>query len=93
MLKFNVVKVAPHTFRCVLGEEYYFDFSITQFDLFGPSTFFDELKSCKRNTVYTLDGNTVIGDVASVRYMRQDGLVCILIRNGIRGEFYTKSIV
>jgi hypothetical protein len=45
MLDFNIVDIGEYNFRCVLGEDIYFDFTVEQFELFGYDHFFSQVKS------------------------------------------------
>ena len=92
MLPLSILRVTPFCYRCVLAEEFFFDFTISQLDMFGGNSFLKDLCKLHRLPVYTLDGKEIVGDVASIRHVKRDDTLCVLIRNGIRGEFYIKQI-
>jgi len=92
MLDFCIVDMGDFNFRCVLGETVYFDFSVTQMDLFGYEDFFSYMKEGIGNPLLDVETNKAIGDVASVRYLKNKEEVWVLVRNGIRGELYSKYL-
>ena len=92
MLSFNVVDLGNFWFRCVLGEEVFFDFTISQLDLFGYDHFYSYLQQSIGNKVYSVRDNKEIGDLAAVRYLKPEDCIWVLIRNGIRGEIYVKEL-
>lgn len=91
MHSFNILDLGDYKFRCVLGQQYYFDFTITQFEMFGYNSFFSDLKACEGHDIFCLDKN-VIGEVVSIRYNRYTSSAWILIRNGVRGALYMKVL-
>jgi hypothetical protein len=91
MLTFNIVEIGDYRYRCVLGERYYFDFTICQLDLFGYSCFFENLKNCEGNKIFNFK-NGVIGDIVSIRYSGKDNVAWILVRNGVGGELFSKKL-
>lgn len=92
MLNFNIVTLEEYLFRCVLGETLYFDFTVEQLELFGYDNFFSTLKENVGNPLYSVKDNKEVGDLASVRYLKPESQIWILVRNGIRGELYVKEI-
>jgi len=92
MLDFCVVDMGRFNFRCVLGESCYFDFSVSQLDLFGYEDFFSYMKTGVGNYIYDIHTDKPLGDVASVRYLKNKDEVWVLVRNSIRGEIYSKYL-
>ena len=92
MLGFNIVDMGARTFRCVLGESFYFDFSVDQFELFGYEHFFSLIQGRVGYPIYDAQTDKRIGEVVSVRYLKPDDQVWVLVRNGIRGEIYAKNL-
>ena len=91
MLTFNILDMGNYSYRCVLGERYYFDFTVNQLELFGYSNFFNNLRNCEGNDIYDFDDN-IIGDIVSIKYATKDSVAWILVRNGVGGELFSKSI-
>ena len=92
MLDFNIVDMGNHSFRCVLGEEIYFDFKVKQFELFGYDNFFSQLRESIGSPIKDIKTDTRLGEVVSVRYLKPDDEVWVLVRNGLRGEIYVKNL-
>jgi len=86
------VDMGTNTFRCVLGETFYFDFNIEQFELFGYEHFFSLIQGSVTAPIYEAQTDRHVGEVVSVRYLKPDDEVWVLIRNGIRGEIYVKRL-
>lgn len=92
MLKFCIVDLGDLNFRCVLNNENYFDFTIYQTELFGYTNFFKILTSCVGHPIRSVFTDSVIGDVAGVRYNKNTDSIWILARNGVNGHFYVKGL-
>jgi hypothetical protein len=92
MLSFCIVNMGNLTFRCVLGEDVYFDFRICQLDLFGYDHFFTYMKQGIGYNIHDVKTDDIIGDVASIRYLKSKDEIWVLVRNGIRGELYSKYL-
>lgn len=92
MLDFAIVDMDGTTFRCVLGGDIYFDFRIKQFELFGYEHFFSQVREQVGAPLFDVRTNKEVGEVVSVRYLKPDDEVWILVRNGIRGEIYVKNL-
>lgn len=92
MLGFNIVDMGGFNFRCVLGEEVFFDFTVEQFELFGYDHFFSQVRDRVGYPLLDVNTNKKVGEVVSVRYLKPDDEVWILVRNGIRGEIYSKNL-
>lgn len=92
MLTFCIVDMGNHFFRCVLDEAFYFDFSVSQLELFGYEHFFNNMKSGVGSPLYELCTGVNLGDIASVRYLKDKDEVWVLVRNGVRGELYSRYL-
>ena len=92
MLGFNIVDMGNYNFRCVLGDEIYFDFSVTQLDMFGYDHFFSYLRESIGADIKNVSDNKQTGELVSVKYLKPDDEVWILVRNGIRGELFAKNL-
>lgn len=92
MLTFCIVNMGDLNFRCVLGETIYFDFTVCQLDLFGYDNFFMYMKDGVGTHIHDVKENTVLGDVVSIRYLKSKDEIWVLVRNGIRGELYSKYL-
>ena len=93
MLTFNIVDMGDYYFRCVLGGESYFDFSVAQLDMFGYEHFFENLQDSVGSPIYDVKEDRVIGDLVAVRHLKAENSIWILSRNGIRGELFVKELL
>jgi len=92
MLDFCIVDMGSYHFRCVLDEKLYFDFSVSQLELFGYDHFFSHMQEGVGGDLWEINSGRSMGDVVSVRYLRNKDEIWVLVRNGIRGEIYTKHL-
>jgi len=92
MLDFCIVNMGDYNFRCVLSEETYFDFSVSQLELFGYDYFFSHMQRGVGGALYEVETGRSIGDVVSIRYLKPKDEIWVLVRNGIRGELYAKHL-
>lgn len=92
MLDFCIVDMGSYLFRCVLAEKSYFDFSVSQLDMFGYDNFFCYMKEGVGGNLYDVKTCKILGDIVSVRYLKSKDEVWVLVRNGIRGEIFVKHL-
>lgn len=92
MLDFCIVNMGDYNFRCVLDEESYFDFSVSQLELFGYDNFFSHMQDGIGGSLVSIKTGDRLGDVVSIRYLKPKDEIWILVRNGIRGELYAKHL-
>ena len=91
-MDFEIEGLEENKFRCTLGGDIFFDFSVNQLELFTLDSFFTILKDCKGMDVFSLETGDSIGELVSVRYLKAEDEMWILLRNGIRGEIYCKNL-
>lgn len=92
MLDFCIVNMGEYYFRCVLDESLYFDFSVSQLELFGYDHFFSHMQEGVGGDLYEVGTGKSVGDVVSIRYLKPNDEIWVLVRNGIRGEIYAKHL-
>jgi len=92
MLGFNIVDMGDYCFRCVLGETIYFDFSVNQLELFDYDNFFEHMRGSIGNPLSEVLTDRKLGELVGIKYLKPDNEIWILVRNGVRGELYSKSL-
>lgn len=92
MLGFNLLDLGDNKIRCVFGGDLYCDCTPAQFEMFGYEHCYGIMSRFEGTPVYSIYDNREEGDVVSVKYVREEDSIWVLIRHGIHGEFYVKEL-
>jgi hypothetical protein len=92
MKTFKIRKINNSMYRCILGDLYYFNIPIVQRELFETENYLKMLESAQNSVIYDISDNLELGDFVSARYVKERNEIWVLIRNGVFGELYAKSL-
>jgi len=93
LMEFNIVDLGDYKFRCVLGERYYFDFTIDQYSLFAVTDFVSYMQRKTRTRIYDIFTQKEVGDLASVRMSKLANKIFVLARIRERGMLFVRNLM